>query len=185
MSENNIICSQKSNTPKDLILDADSQPNFGFYDNSSKQLDIMSSKLPEEEVGDLEQDRVLLDSQPKERIGLELDNEDPLSDQKEQLDQTDQIDQIQSAKKSTNVDSNLRNEQILEDQEMEPLATEQFQKNFEKEALEPAVSESNRTLENEHPNQAVKREEEIDPEVPAQPVEITNEINGKHSLLEF
>ena len=91
----------------------DSQNPFGFLNNSSKQIDWISSKGQEE--------KVLLDSEKlKENIDLEIEHEEKLDEAKEPNDP------IQSAKKSTNVDSNLRNEQILEDKELEPLGNEQF-----------------------------------------------------------
>lgn len=165
MLENWHIYSQKSSENGLFNCEDDSQNPFRLLQGDSKQMDWISPKGPE--------GRIILNSQPKEELDLEIENEDRLSEQK------DQIDPIQSAKKSTNVDSNLRNEQILEDQEMEPIENEQFQKNFEKE-IEPAVSESNRTLENEHPNQIVKKEGENGDIQPMEPVEINPDLNGKH-----
>lgn len=115
----------------------DSQNPFGFLNNSSKQIDCLSSKGQE--------DKGLSDSEKlKENLELDSGNEDNIDEHKEPNDP------IQSAKKSTNVDSNLRNEQILEDKELDPIGNEQF-KNFDKE-MEPEVPQINRTLENEHPN---------------------------------
>lgn len=86
------------------MKDEDSENPFGFLKNGSKQGGLIRSEGLE--------DRSHSNSQPKN--GIDFVQKDKDSQEK------DQWDPIYSAKKSTNVDSNLRNEQVLEAQEIIP-----------------------------------------------------------------
>lgn len=158
-----IIFSPKLHNQDVFMNEEDSQNPFGFLNNSSKQIDWLSSKGIEDKQ---------LNSQPKE--DLEFENEERIIEQKEQLDP------IQSAKKSTNVDSNLKNEQILEDQDMENGEdNEQFQKDLNID-MEPEEESPNRTLEEKDSNQInLKEVPELQEKEPER-IEVDPQMKGKY-----
>ena len=150
-----------------FINEEDSQNPFGFLNNSSKQIECISSKGIEEQPNS--------NPMSKENLVSENENEEIISEQKEQLDP------IQSAKKSTNVDSNLKNEQILEDQDIQQAEENgKFEKDLNVD-MELEKEEPNRTLENENLNQIDIKEtlnyEEKEPEQ----IEDNLQISGKYS----